>query len=59
MRFVEEIELMPGEVEELFDIAKAVYDRDFRQAKMRYNILPEDHKRRFQKHMQNLIGTAF
>lgn len=59
VRFVEEIELMPGEVEELFDIAKAVYNRDFRQAKMQYNILPEDHKRRFQKHMQSLIAQPF
>lgn len=59
VRFVEEIELLPGEVEEIFDIAKAVYNRDFRQAKMRYNTLPEDHKRRFQRHMQNLMAKPF
>ena len=51
--------LLPGEVEELFDIAKAIYDRDFRQAKMRFSMLPEDHKRRFQSHMQNLMAKAF
>jgi hypothetical protein len=60
VRFVqEEIELLPGEVEELFDIARAVYNRDFRQAKMRYHALPEDHKRRFEKHMQNLTAQPF
>ena len=59
VRFVEEFELLPGEVEELFDIAKAVYNRDFRQAKMRYNTLPEDHKRRFQRHMQDLMAKPF
>lgn len=59
VHMVGEIELLPGEVEELFDIAKAVYDRDFRQAKMRYNTLPEDHKRRFSNHMQNLTARPF
>jgi hypothetical protein len=59
VRFVEEIELLPGEVEELFDIAKAVYNRDLRQAKMRYATLPEGHKRRFEKHMQNLLAKPF
>jgi hypothetical protein len=59
VRFVEEIELLPGDVEELFDIARAVYHRDFRQAKMRYHTLPEDHKRRFEKHMQNLTAKPF
>lgn len=59
VRMLEEIELLPGEVEELFDIAKAVYDRDFRQAKMRYSMLPEDHKRRFLSHMQNLTASPF
>jgi hypothetical protein len=59
VRFVEENELLPGEVEELFDIAKAVYNRDFRQAKMRFTLLPGDHKRRFQKHMQHLMAQPF
>jgi hypothetical protein len=59
VRFVGEIELLPGEVEELFDIAKAVYNRDFRQAKKRYLTLPEDHKLRFLKHMQNLTAKPF
>lgn len=59
VRFVEEIELLPGEVEEIFDIAKAVYNRDFRQAKMRYHTLPENHKRRFEKHMQTLMANPF
>ncbi len=60
VRFVEdEVELLPGEVEELFDVARAVYNRDFRHAKMRYYTLPEDHKRRFEKHMQNLTAKPF
>ena len=59
VRILGDIELLPGEVEELFDIAKAIYDRDFRQAKMRFNMLPEDHKRRFQSHMQNLMAKPF
>ena len=59
VHFIEQVELSPGEIEELFDIAKAVYDRDFRQAKIRFNILPEDHRRRFQKHMHHLMATAF
>lgn len=59
VHFLEEIELLPGEVEELYDIARAVYNRDLRQAKMRYASLPEDHKRKFEKHMQNLMSTPF
>jgi hypothetical protein len=59
VQFVEEIELLPGEIEELFDVARAVYNRDLRQAKMRYATLPEDHKRRFEKHMQNLAAEPF
>lgn len=59
VRFVEEIELLPGEIEELFDIARAVYNRDLRQAKMRYATIPDDHKRRFEKHMQNLMAKPF
>ena len=57
--FVEAIELLPGEIEELFDIAKAVYNKDIRQAKKRYHALPEDHKRRFHKHTQNLMAMPF
>jgi hypothetical protein len=59
VQFVKEIELLPDEVEEIFDIAKAVYNRDFSQAKMRYHALPEDHKQLFQKHMQNLTAKPF
>ncbi len=55
----EGIELLPGEVEELFDVAKAVYDRDLRQAKRCYNALPEDYKRRFLSHMQQLMAKPF
>lgn len=59
IHFVDEITLLPGEVEELLDIARAVYNRDLRQAKMRYAALPSDHQRRFEKHMQNLTAKSF
>ncbi len=59
VRFVDEVELLPGEVEELFDIARAVYNRDFRQARMRYNTLLQDHRRRFESHMQQLTALPF
>lgn len=59
VHFVEGIELLPGEVEELLDIARAVYNRDLRAAKMRYVAMPADHQRRFEKHMQNLMAKPF
>lgn len=59
VRFVEEVELLPGDIEELFDIARAVYNNDFRQAKMRFAGLPEEHRRRFDRHMQQLMGRPF
>lgn len=59
VRMVEEVELLPGEIEELFDIAKAIYDRDFRQAKARFNMLPEDHKERVRTHLKQLAAQAF
>jgi hypothetical protein len=59
VHFVEEIALIPDEVEELFDIARAVYNRDLREAKARFSSLPEEHKRRFQKHMQILTAKVF
>lgn len=59
VRFVEENALLPGEIEELFSIARSVYNRDFRQAKADYNSLPEHLRRRCQKHLQNLMAKAF
>ncbi len=59
VRFVEEVELLPGDIEELFDIARAVYNGDTRQAKMRFAGLPEDHRRRFEAHMQHLRAKPF
>lgn len=59
VRRVEEVELLPGDVEELFDIARAVYNRDFRQARMRYHTLSHDYQRRFEKHMQQLMAVPF
>lgn len=58
--FVEEaIEFMPGEVEELFDIALLLHVHDLKQAKSRYNQLPEDTKTRIAKHMSALGGDLF
>ena len=59
VRKIEEVELLPGDVEELFDIARAVYNRDFRQAKMRYHTLSHDYQRHFEKHMQQLMAVPF
>lgn len=59
VQFTEETTLIPGEVEELFDIARAVYNRDLRQAKMRYHTVSEGHKQIFHKHMQNLLAKPF
>lgn len=59
VQFVEEIALLPGEVEELFDIARSLYNRNIREAKMRYATLPESHKHRFEKQMQNLLAIPF
>ena len=52
-------ELLPGEIEELYDIAKAVHDHDLRTAKMRYQTLPQDHKNLFQKHAHFLSSEPF
>lgn len=59
VRFVEESAFLPDEAEELLDIGRAVYNRDFRQAKMRYASLPGEHKRKFEAHMQNLMAVPF
>ena len=59
VRFVDEIALLPDEVEELFDVARAVYNRDFRQAKMRYATLQGEHKGKFEEHMRTLMATPF
>jgi hypothetical protein len=59
VHLVEEAPLLPGEVEELLDIGRAVYNRDFRQAKKRYLSLHADHKYKFEAHMQNLMAVPF
>jgi hypothetical protein len=56
---IEEAPLLPGEMEELLDIGRAVYNRDFRQAKMRYLSLHADHKYKFEAHMRNLMAVPF
>ncbi len=48
-----------GDVEELFDIAGAIYNGKLREAKMHYNQLPSDHKRRFEQAMQQLTAKPF
>lgn len=58
VQFVDE-SFLPGDVEELLDIARAIYNRDVKQAKMRYYGLPEEHKQIFQKHMQTLMAIPF
>lgn len=58
VQFMDEIQLLPEEVEELYDVARAVYNRD-PGAKRSYNKMSENNKRIFQKHVQNLAAIAF
>ncbi len=58
--YTEETFLYPGEVEQLFEIAEAIYyNRPLTQAKSRYNTLPEEHKSRIQHHLGLLSATLF
>lgn len=55
----EAIDLMPGEVEELFEIAAHMFNGESKQARLRFNLLPEDTKRRVQRHGHALEGALF
>lgn len=59
VHFVEKPELLPGEMEEILDIARAVYNGALRHARMLYNSLPQEHQSRFEKHMQHLMAKPF
>jgi len=51
--------LLPGEVEELLDIAKVIYDGKMTQAKSLFNQLPEDHKQQIKTHLRQLAAKPF
>lgn len=55
----EDIELEPGQYEDLFDIAAMVYNGKMREAKATYNQLPENLKRIFHLHIRELRAVAF
>ncbi len=59
VRLIEDIELEPGQYEDLFDIAAMVYHGKLREAKATYNQLPENLKRTFHLHMRELTAVAF
>lgn len=59
VNWVETNEVIPEEIEELFDIGKWVFDRNLKQAKTRFQKLPESHKRQFQEHMKLLAAKPF
>ncbi len=59
VRFVEEMESEPDQYEDLFDIAAMVYNGKSREAKARFNQLPEELKRSFQLHMRELTAVPF
>lgn len=57
--FIEENQLFPGDVEDLLDIARDVYNRDLRQAKVHFATLPSAHKEKVERHLQHLMATLF
>lgn len=57
--YLEESELEFGTIEDLLDIAKALYDEDLKQAKSLFNRLPESHKKQVQNHLFILNKVAF
>lgn len=59
VRLIEEIELEPGQYEDLFDIAAMVYNGKLREARGAYNQLPENLKKTFHQHLRELTAVAF
>ncbi|MBS0651946.1 MAG: hypothetical protein JSR39_00295 [Verrucomicrobia bacterium] len=59
VRLIEDIELEPGQYEDLFDIAAMVYNGKMREARAAYNQLPENLKRTFHQHLRELTAVAF
>lgn len=55
----EAVDLLPGEVEELFEIATLIASGGNKQAKLRFNLLPEDIKSRAMHHSNALKGALF
>ena len=58
-RWVEEMELEPGQCEDLFDVAAQIYDGKFREAKASYQQLPHAIKEIFHYHLRQLTAIAF
>jgi hypothetical protein len=52
-------DLFPPEIEEVFDLAGFVYNADKRMTRLKYHELPDDLKRKFLKHMEELGKEPF
>ncbi len=59
IRSLDMLELIPGEIEDLFDIARAVHNGNLKKAKIHFQTLPQKHKSRFEGHMRFLGAEAF
>jgi hypothetical protein len=59
VQFVENGELLPGDIEELFEIAYLLYKGDIKRAKRQYFLLPQAHKQLVEKHMAMLAAQLF
>ncbi len=59
VRLIENIELEPGQYEDLFDVALRIYNGKLQEAKATYNQLPENLKRTFRQHIGELKAVAF
>ena len=57
VRFLEEV--LPGEIEELFEIGRYVYEGKISAAKQQYHQLPYRQKEQFEKHMHFLGAVPF
>lgn len=53
------MDLLPGEVEDLFEIARTIYQGDLKRAKIGFAQLPAEHKQRVQAHMGALQADLF
>lgn len=55
----QEFTLLPGDIEELFEIAEAIfYHRNTDQTKARYQALPLEQRRRVEEHLEILGGSG-
>lgn len=51
--------LFPGDIEELLDVARDLYNHDIKQAKIHFAALSEEHKEQVKAHLQHLGTQLF